>query len=113
MAKATFINANAGVVAARMCGDSELMTRLCQPLVDAARGLAAAHVLTGSYESSFGVDRIRGRKGVTDRAVYNSDPQSHIIEDGHLQYGKDDNGELTVRFVDGLHILRRVARMRF
>lgn len=108
-AKVTVIDRGTGVAMARIVGDSSEMTAMCEPMVVAARALAATHIVTGSYISSFAVDKIPGKKGVMDRAVYNDDPQSHIIEDGHLNIGRDEHGLPTVTFVEGLHILRRVA----
>lgn len=95
---------------ARIVGRSAEMTALCEPLVTAARALASRHIVTGNYLSSFGIDQIPGKKGVMDRAVFNSDPQSHIIEDGHLHIGRNAAGLPTVTFVEGLHILKRVAQ---
>lgn len=110
MPSGAFVDKGTGTVVARMVGLSSEMTAFCHPVLLAAKALAATHIKTGNYEASFGIDKIPGKKGVVDRAIYNSDPQAHIIEDGHLQYGKTDSGQVTVRWVEGLHIMRRAAQ---
>lgn len=98
------IDRDTGVVVARMVGLTEDFTRACLPLLIVARSLAAQHVDTAAYIHSLGIERIKGKKGVTDRSVYSNDPQAHIIEAGHMQSSRKG-----LHFVEGQHILRRAA----
>lgn len=69
-----------------------------------ARALAASHVRTGHYSSSFTVENVPGKSGVRDRMVTNTDEAALAIEYGHMtrsSHGKPG------RYVPGQFILTR------
>lgn len=101
----TVINASAGTEMAKMVGLSDKLDQGAAKVKAAAVRLAAAHRLTGNYQSLLAIQRIPGKKGVVDRAVVNTDPQSHIIEAGHWIVKKDG----TRKWVPGQFILTTAA----
>lgn len=92
---------NAGTLAARIAGEDPEMDRVAAATASKARALAAAHKNTGKFAASITTERIKGKRGVTDRAVSATDPAALHIELGHTA----KNG----RWVEGLHILGRAA----
>lgn len=97
------IYAGTSTDAAKIVGnESTALDEAAAPILARAEALAAAHVKTGAYQSSFGVKEIKGKKGVTDRAVYNDDPAASWIEWGHVANTK--KGPV---WVDGLGILTK------
>lgn len=97
------IYAGTSTDAAKIVGnESTALDEAAAQVLARAQALAAAHVKTGSYQGSFGVSRIRGKKGVQDRAVYNDDPAASFIEWGHAVDTKKGP-----RWVNGLFILTR------
>lgn len=83
MASNTVIFSSTGREMAKIVGLSDKLDQGAAKVKAVADRLAASHVETGAYRSNMAVVKIPGKGGVTDRAVVNTDPQSHIIEAGH------------------------------
>lgn len=100
---------SAPIQAAVLAGQSHEMDVIAESIADAARGLAASHTVTGEYLAGIGTDRIRGKRGVTDRIAYVDHEAAASIEFGHVQgYRKGFTGP--PEYVEGLHIFARAAR---
>lgn len=80
----------AGILAAKMCGESSAMDDWAGTVLGAVKAQAAKHRDTGSYIRSLGVEEIPGKRGVTDRLVFSDDPAALSIEFGHFA-GKGEN----------------------
>jgi hypothetical protein len=98
----------AGILAARIAGEDPAMDAAASAVADAARALAASHNVTGEYLNGIGTDRIRGKRGVTDRIAYVDHEAAASIEFGHEQgFRKGFVGP--GRYVEGLHIFGQAA----
>jgi len=84
-----------------MVGEGIELDRVADEIATLARAEAAKHNHTGGFEGSIHVEKVPGKKGVTDREVVADDPASTFIEMGHLSRGHT--------WVRGLHILRNAA----
>lgn len=95
---------SASLQAARIAGEDPAMDAAAQVVLARARAVATQHRLTGAYLTRFGTERTRGKRGVTDRLVFNDDPGAVSIEFGHTT--------TTGRLVPGQHILGKAAGTR-
>jgi hypothetical protein len=95
----------AGILAARMAGQSLEMDAVAERIADAARNIAVSHNVTGEYLSGIGTSEIRGKRGVTDRIAYVDAEAAASREFGHRTRGGKG-------YVEGLHIFGRAAGVR-
>lgn len=77
------VNKNAALLAARIAGEMPEMDAAATRVASAVRAEAAKHRDTGAFQSSIQTGRVRGKKGVTDRAVWTDAPDAWPIEFGH------------------------------
>lgn len=98
----TWVAPDLSTRAARLAGRSSAMAAAALNVLMEAKALAARHVRTGGYISSFNVTTVPGKNGVTDRLVTNHDPAAVSIEFGHIT--------TTGRRVGGQRIMGRAAR---
>lgn len=96
-----------GTKIAKMVGETTAMDTAAQKVKALAVANAARHRKTGEYSGNFQTGRIRGKKGVTDREVYNDHPASGAIEFGHFAENRD--GSLG-KFVPGQFNLIRALK---
>ncbi len=99
----------AAIQAAQIAGEDPAMDAAAERIAANARGLAASHRVSGDYIGGIGVERIPGKRGVTDRIAFVDDPAAAHIEFGHMtRLGRGVHGPR--RWVDGLHIFRRAMQ---
>lgn len=79
----------AGTKVAKIVGESSVMDQAAEKVRAKATALASVHRNTGAYSNNFKTRRIKGKKGVTDREVYNDHPAAGPIEFGHFQEKPD------------------------
>lgn len=77
------VNKNAGVLAARVAGEMAEMDAAMRRVRGAVEAEASKHRDTGAFQSSIESGRVRGRSGVTDRAVWTDAEDAWPIEFGH------------------------------
>lgn len=78
----------AGTSVAKLPGIQPELDKAARSILNRAKAAAAGRVKSGAYMRSFGVEPTPGKKGVTDRLVYNDDPGAVPIEFGHLATGE-------------------------
>lgn len=101
----------AGILAAQIAGEDPAMDIAAERVADAARAFAAPHNVTGEYLAGIGTERIRGKRGVTDRIAYVDHEAAASIEFGHqTRVGEGVHGP--PEHVEGLHIFGRAAGVR-
>jgi len=102
------VNRRTGVEVAKIVGLSREMDVVADKVLDAAQMLAARHRQTGSYMESMKIEKVKGKRGVVDRLIVATDPQSISIEYGHVaEVGEDFIGP--PRWVPGQHIMGGAA----
>jgi hypothetical protein len=74
----------AAIYAAQIAGESQEMDDVANELATLAKGFAAEHIQDGDFERSIHVERVRGKRGVTDRLVVADDPLAAAKELGHV-----------------------------
>ncbi len=79
----------AGIIGARLAGESAAMDEAADELQRLARAEAAQHADTEHFQNSIESNRTRGKNGVIDRLVVATDPGAESIEFGHLSEGKE------------------------
>lgn len=97
----------AGTAAARVAGDMPEMDAAMGKVRAAIQAEAAKHILTGAFSQSIKSGRVKGKRGVTDRAVWTDTPEAWSIEFGHLS-GK--RGGKNRRHVPGKFIFTNGAK---
>lgn len=95
------VDPNVSLLVARMVSESGELDVAAEKVAAKARGLASSHTKSGSYQSSFGTERVPGKKGVSDVVAYNDDKAAIPIEFGHTM----KNG----KFVPGLGVMMTAA----
>lgn len=88
----------AGIVAARIASESDEMDKGARKVRAKVERLADQHIDTGAFKDSLESGPVQGPNGVTDRAVWTTDPNALSIEFGHMHEGK---------FIPGLFIFNR------
>lgn len=96
-----------GTKLARLVGESSAMDIAAEKVKARAVANAATHHKTGAYSDNFHTGRVRGKRGVTDREVYNDHPAAAAIEFGHFAENRD--GTLG-RYVPGQFNLIRASK---
>lgn len=76
--------AGAGTKVAKLPGVQPELDKAARSILNRAKGLAARRADSGAYLRSLNAMAVPGKKGVTDRIVYSSDPGSIPIEFGHV-----------------------------
>ena len=100
------VRPDAGVIVARITGRSSAMDKAAEVVKSRAVAAAQAHVKSGNYISSFKVSNwFYAPKGVMDRRVTNTDPESWKIEFGFHHKQAD-------RWIPGQFILTNAVRGR-
>lgn len=100
------VNASAAIDAAQLAGESVVMDEVANKLAALARAEASAS--SGhDFASSIEVQRVRGKRGVTDRLVVATDPLAAAIELGHVIRNQPD-GPVLGR-VRGLHAMGKAV----
>lgn len=90
----------AGTMAARIAGEMSEMDSAVARVESAIKAEASDDVDTGDFMDSIESGRIPGKKGVTDRAVWSTDPAAFAIEFGHTaKNGTEVPGQFN--FVNG------------
>lgn len=98
------VRPDCGVIVARMAGRSSAMDAAANVIKSRAEAAAASHVKSGDYIRSFKVSNwLYAPKGVMDRRVTNTDPQSWKIEFGFHHKQAD-------RWIPGQFILTNAVR---
>lgn len=96
------VNKNAGILAAKIAGEASEMDAAIATVESAVQSEAARHRRTGEFQTSIKSGRVKGKRGVTDRAVWSEDPAAYSIEYGHTTPAGTD--------VPGKFILTNAAR---
>jgi hypothetical protein len=100
----------AGIEAAKIAGESTEMNVVADELAARAKAEAGKHNDGGTFASSIGVVRARGKRGVTDRLVIATDPLAVPKELGHVV--KNEKGGPVLGYVKGQHSMgKAVASM--
>lgn len=81
------VSKNANILAARIAGQDPEMDAAMHRVERAVQSEAVKHRDTGDFQSSIRSGRVRGKKGVTDRAVWSDDQAAWPIEFGHVTKG--------------------------
>lgn len=93
-----------GTKVAKLVGKTAPMDAAAEKVQAKAEANAATRRDTGAYSGSFKTTSVPGKKGVTDRMVYNSHPAAVAIEFGHF------TGEEGGSWVPGQFNLIRAAK---
>lgn len=107
------VNRSAGIIAARIAGESAAMDLAALVVLGKAKTVAARHRLTGRYISMLKVSKVRGKNGVKDRLVSATDPAAAPIEFGHytVRARRHEHSRRvstnTVRWVPGQYIMTK------
>lgn len=112
------VNKTAGIIAARIAGQSSAMDLAALVVLGRVKMVASAHRMTGAYMRSLKVTKVRGRNGVQDRMVSATDPAAMSIEWGHynVRVRKQASGSRRVstgalRWVPGQYIMTKARGM--
>lgn len=97
---------NAAIDAARIAGEDPEMDLVANKLAALVKAEARGHRASGhDFAESIIVQRVRGRRGVTDRAVTATDPLAAAKEFGHVIRNEADGPDLG--YVRGMFTMAR------
>jgi hypothetical protein len=100
------VYADVGIDAARIGGEDPEMDRVANKLAALVKAEARGHRASGRvFAASVIVQRVRGRRGVTERAVVATDPLAAAKEFGHVIRNQADGPELG--YVRGMFTMAR------
>jgi hypothetical protein len=98
-----------GTQAAIIACDLPEFIAIAEAIAAAARVEAAKHTDTGAFLASIHVEKVAGKRGVTDRQVVADSPDALWVEYGHVASGwYADIAPGT--WIPGYHILRNAAK---
>lgn len=100
------VYANVGIDAARIAGEDPEMDRVANLVASLVKAEARGHRASGhEFADSVIVTRVRGRRGVMDRAVIATDPLAAAKEFGHVIRNEADGPDLG--YVQGMFTMAR------